>query len=77
MIKKTQKNLEFRHVRVILITCVLSGKHTYTHASTGVQKISRHADAFKAAVIIDAESVEADVPDQTLVLVCERMEAVC
>lgn len=50
---------------------------TYAHASAGVQQVSRHTDAFKASVIIDAQSIEADVPDQTLVLVCERMETIC
>lgn len=36
---------------------------TYAHASAGVQQESRHADALEASVIIDAQSVEADVPD--------------
>lgn len=50
---------------------------TYTHASTGVQEVSRHTDAFEASVIIDAQSIQADVPDQTLVLICERMVTIC
>lgn len=41
----------------------------YTHASTGVQQVSRFTDAFEAAVFIDTQSIEAHVPDQTLVLV--------
>lgn len=54
--------------------CGLSDKHTYTHASTGVQQVSRFTDAFEAAVFIDTQSIEAHVPDQTLVLVCGGTE---
>lgn len=57
-------------------TTWVSDKHTYTHASTGVQQISRFADAFEAAIFIDTESIEAHVPDQTLVLVCEGIEII-
>lgn len=51
-----------------------SDTHTYTHASTGVQEESRFTDAFEAAIFIDTQSIEAHVPDQTLVLVCECIE---
>lgn len=53
-----------------LTVCGLSDKHTYTHASTGVKQESRFTDAFEAAIFIDTQSIEAHVPDQTLVLVC-------
>lgn len=59
---------------VTLMSCGLSGKHTYTHASTGVEQEPRFTDAFEAAVFIDAKSIEAHVPDQTLVLVCGQTQ---
>lgn len=59
---------------MILNICEFSDKHTYTHASTGVQQESRFTDAFEATIFIDTESIEAHVPDQTLVLVCECIE---
>lgn len=43
--------------------------NVYTHASTGVQQESRFTNAFEAAIFIDAQTIEAHVPDQTLVLV--------
>lgn len=43
--------------------------NVYTHASTRVQQVSRFTDAFEAAILIDAQSIEAHVPDQTLILV--------
>ncbi len=59
---------------VISVICGLSGKHTYTHASTGVQKESGFTDAFEAAIFIDAQSVKAHIPDKTLILVCGSTE---
>ena len=43
---------------------------TNTHASTGVKQVSKFADAFEAAIFINTESIEAHVPNQTLILVC-------
>lgn len=58
----------------MVVVCGLSDKHTYTHASTGVQQVSRFTDAFEAAIFIDTQSVEAHIPDQTLVLICGGTE---
>lgn len=51
-------------------------KHTYTHASTGVEQEAGFTDALEAAVVVDTQSVEAHVSDQTLVHVCGRTEEI-
>lgn len=49
-------------------------QHTNTHAPAGVEVESRFTDAFEAAIFIDAQSIEAHVPDETLIHVCGQRE---
>lgn len=43
--------------------------NVYTHAPARVQQISRFTDAFKAPIFVYAQSIQAHVSDQTLVLI--------
>lgn len=54
--------------------CGLLDKRTYTHASAGVEIEPRFTDASEAPIFIDAQSIEAHVPDQTLIQVCGQRE---
>lgn len=48
----------------------LRGRLTDTHPAAGVQQEAWFTDALKAAVLVDAQTVQTHVPDETLVLVC-------
>lgn len=68
---------EWRIAATSLMTSGPSEELTYTHAPAAVQQESRFADAFVAAVFVDAQPVKAHVPDQTLVLVWRFNRRIC
>lgn len=68
---------EWRIAATSLMTLGPSEELTYTHAPAAVQQESRFADAFEAAVFVDAQPVKAHVPDQTLVLVWRFNRNIC